>query len=202
MDAHLKKQRAARLAALLCGRGRRWLRALIGATLFCLGFVSCFGADAPVRKEHELKAAFLYNFTKFVEWPTNSFSDNNAPFVVAVAGESPCRAELDKIAKERKVNGRNLVIKSVTTPEAVAGAHALFIPATQDLRVKDWLDAVRNRNVLTVGESDLFRKHGGIINFLLEGEKICFEVNMDEANATPLKVSAQLQKLAKTVRRK
>jgi hypothetical protein len=179
-----------------------WLIILMGFALLGLGSTSTFGAETPALKEHELKAAFVYNFTKFVEWPSSSFRDPNAPFVVAVAGNSPCTAELEKIAKERKINGRQMIIKRVTTFEAAQDAQALFISASEESRSKDWLAAVRGRSVLTIGESELFCKQGGVINFLLEGEKIRFEINIDQAEASGLKVSAQLQKLAKTVLRK
>jgi hypothetical protein len=189
-------------SAVLSSALARWAIMLIGLAMLCPGFGTCLGAETPALKEHELKAAFLYNFTKFIEWPTNRFQNANAPFVVAVAGNSPCTAELEKIAKERKVSGREIIIKRVATAEAVGDAHVLFMPASEDARGKDWLAALRGRNVLTIGESELFGKQGGIINFLVEGEKIRFEVNMDQADASGLKVSAQLQKLAKTVRRK
>lgn len=180
-----------------------WLAGLLGFAILGVGPASsCWSAEAPVLREHALKAAFLYNFTKFVEWPTNSFRDTNAPFVVAVVGNSPCTAELEKIAKERKLNGRNIIIRAVTDVESIQDAQALFIAASADSRLKDWLAAVRGRNVLTIGESELFWKQGGTINFLIEGEKIRFEINMDQAEAAGLKVSAQLQKLAKTVLRK
>jgi hypothetical protein len=180
----------------------RWLIVVIGFAMLGLGSARGFSAETPVLKEHELKAAFLYNFTKFVEWPSSSFRDANAPFVVAVAGNSPCTAELEKIAKERKINGRQMIIRRITTFDGAQDAQALFISASEDSRSKDWLAAMRGRSVLTIGESEFFCKQGGVINFLLEGEKIRFEINMDQAEAAGLKVSAQLQKLAKTVLRK
>jgi hypothetical protein len=180
----------------------RWLNILIGFAMLGLGPARGYGAETRALKEHELKAAFVYNFTKFVEWPSSSFRDTNAPFVVAVAGHSPCTAELEKIAKERKLIGRQMIIKKVATFEAAQNAQALFISASENSRSKDWLAAVRGRSVLTIGESEPFCKQGGVINFLLEGEKIRFEININQAEAAGLKVSAQLQKLAKTVLRK
>lgn len=179
-----------------------WLIFLMGFAVLGSGPTSAFGAETPALKEYELKAAFLYNFTKFVEWPSRSFPDANAPFVVVVAGNSPCAVELEKIAKERKINGRHMLVKRATTFEAAHDAQALFISASEDSRAKDWLSAVRGRSVLTIGESDSFCRQGGIINFVLEGQKIRFEINMEQAETAGLKVSAQLQKLARTVLRK
>jgi hypothetical protein len=179
---------------------KRWAAMMIGLAMLGVCVTVSKGADAS--KEHELKAAFLYNFTKFVEWPTNRFPSANAPFVMAVAGNSSCTAELEKIAKERKVNGRTLVIKTITTAEAVQEAHVLFIPASEDKSVKEWLSAAQRFGVLSIGESEVFGRQGGVINFVLEGEKIRFDLNIGQAETAELKVSAQLQKLARNIRKK
>jgi len=173
---------------------------LIAAVMLCSSATRSPGA-APL-KEYELKAAFLYNFTKFIEWPTNRFANANAPFVVAVAGNSSSTIELEKIATERKVNGRKLIIKTVKTPEDAKDAHVLFVSATEDSRFENWLAAAHGAGVLTIGESESFFKQGGIINFVLEGEKIRFDLNIDQAEAAGLKVSAQLQKLARNINKK
>ena len=178
----------------------RWLSVLVGFVTLCLSAGSGQGAEA--LKEYELKAAFLYNFTKFIEWPTNRFQDAKAPFVVAVAGSSPCTAELEKIAKERKVNGRPLIIKTVKTPEAARDAHVLFVPTSENARLKEWLPSMQGAGVLSIGESEPFLKEGGILNFVLAEEKIRFDLNIDQAEAAGLRVSAQLQKLARSVRKK
>ncbi len=197
---HPNERKADLQSAVLSNAVTRWVVALIGLAMLCLSATSSRGAE--VLKEYELKAAFLYNFTKFIEWPTNRFQDANAPFVVAVAGNSPCTAELEEIAQERKINGRSLIIKLVKTPEAAKGAHVLFVSVSEDARLKEWLTAAHNAGILSVGESEPFFKQGGIINFILEGEKIRFDLNIGRADATGLRVSAQLQKLARSVRRK
>jgi len=179
---------------------KKIITAMLGVALFLFGAGKGNSAETGHPKEYELKAAFIYNFTKFIEWPTNTLGGTNEPFVIAVAGNSPCIAELEQIAKEKKVNGRDLVINTVKTPEAATRAQALFIPASEEARLKDWL--VKNPGLLTIGESDAFIRQGGMINFILEGEKIRFEINMEPVEAARLKISAQMQKLAKTVRRK
>lgn len=201
MHIHSQTSEPDRKAACFSGATMRRLIMLFGLAIFC--GAAGTGQGAEVRfKDYEVKAGFLNNFTKYVEWPTNRFHAPNAPFIVAVAGNSPCKAELELIARERNPQGRGLIIKTVTTPEAAQEAHVLFISASEDSRMKEWLNAVQGRSVLTVGESELFGKQGGMILFLLEGEKIRFELNMDQATAAGLRVSAQLQKVAKSVRRK
>jgi hypothetical protein len=180
----------------------RGLAAVVGSAMFCASVVSCLAADSPGFKEHELKAAFLYNFTKFIEWPTNRFADTNAPFVVAVVDDGPLTTELEQVANSRKVGGRVLIIKQVKAPAEMRGVHMVFFHDLPDSRVKEWLTAAHAAGVLTVGESEAFFKQGGMINFLLEGEKIRFEINVDQTETAGLKISAQLQKLAKSVRHK
>src|SRR4051812_10614388 len=102
-----------RVSSALSSAVARWLAIMLGFAMLGSRLSVCLGAETPALKEHELKAAFVYNFTKFVEWPSSSFRDANAPFVVAVAGNSPCTAELEKIAKERKINGRQMIIRRV-----------------------------------------------------------------------------------------
>jgi hypothetical protein len=178
-----------------------WMAILTGLVGCWLVGGRCVAAESLGTKEYQLKAAFLYNFTKFVEWPTNSFDDPDAPLILAVAGKGPCAAELEQVVKGRTANGRRIVVKMVETPEAAKGAHVLFLPASEDPRIEEWLGAVRNAGTLTVGESEPFAKAGGIIRFLLEGDKVRFEINVDSTEQAGLKISAQLLKLAKTVRR-
>ena len=175
---------------------------MVGLAMLFLGMEKNAGAAEPTSKEHELKAAFLYNFTKFVEWPENSFADASAPFVIGVAGETPCAAQLELIARNRKVNGRTLVIKRLRSPESAKDVHLLFVSASEDARAEKWIASVRNTAALNVGESESFTTRGGAIGLLLEDDKVRFEINISVAEAAGLKVSAQLQKLAKVVRRK
>lgn len=183
-------------------RAKRRVSLLIGIVMFGIGTDRIKSAEITGSKEHELKAAFIYNFTKFIEWPANSFADPNAPFVIAFTGNVRGTAELQQIARERKVQGRVLLIKTIKAAEEARGAQVLYLAAADLPRAKDWLDAVRGAGVLTIGNSESFLDDGGMISFMIEGEKIRFGINMDPADAAGLKVSAQLQKLAKTVRRK
>jgi hypothetical protein len=178
----------------------RWPRAV--AVLLCLlGPVlqASFG-DTP--REYQLKAAFLYNFTKFVEWPASRFADTNSPIVIGVFGKNPFGAELENLVKGRKINDRGIVVRSVGSAADAKAAHLLFVDSTSDDRLAELQGALQGGGVLTVGESTAFARHDGIINFLLEDDKLRFEINMDAADRAGLRINAQLQKLAKTIRRK
>ena len=179
-----------------------WTRVLIALLGCWLGSVNSAGAEASGLKEYQLKAAFLYNFTKFVEWPAACFESTDAPIILGVAGKGPCAAELEQVVKDRAVNGRKLVVKTLATPGDADGVHVLFVPASEDSRLPEWLEATRVAGVLTVGESEAFARADGIIRFVIEGDKVRFEINMSPAEQAGLKISAQLLKLARTVRRK
>ncbi len=172
-----------------CAIGWLWLGLLIAGV----------SGGEPATKEYQVKAAFLYNFAKFVDWPARSFPDANAPIVIGVLGESPFGDELEKLAKGRRINGRPIVVRWVSA-EGARSCHLLFVGAGDEGRfagIKDGLPGV-----LTVGESDGFSRRGGMINFVFEGEKIRFEINVGQAEAEGLKISAQLQKLATKIWRK
>jgi hypothetical protein len=176
----------------------RWRAALVLA--LCL-VAQAGGADVVVTKEHEIKAAFVYNFLKFVEWPEDRFGKTNSPVIIGVVGTSPITAALEITVKDRAINGREIHVKTVETLEGAKASHLLYFPAATDHRADEFLSSVP-AGVLTVGESGGFGNRNGIINFVLEGDKVRFEINVDAAEQAALKISAQLQKLAKTVRRR
>jgi len=159
-------------------------------------------AETSVPKEYQIKAAFLYNFTKFVEWPDSAFADPNKPIVIGVLGPNPFGGELAKAIEGRKVNGRDLVLQTIQKVDDLKAVHVLFIGSEEDRKLAEHLAALKGNPVLTVGETEIFAKRGGIITFSLEGDKVRFEINMESAEQGGLKISAQLQKLAKSVRRK
>lgn len=158
-------------------------------------------ADSAGSKEYELKAAFLYNFTKFVVWPPNRLPGATSPIVIGIYGKNPFGDELAAALRERKVDGRPIVLREIEEPAQASGIHLLFIPGTEDRALEPVLQAVRASSVLTVGESDAFEEQGGIITFVVTGEKLRFAIDMNAAERAGLKISAQLQKLAHRVRR-
>lgn len=181
--------------------GRRQLL-LVLAGLILAGWQTGFSADSAVSKEYQIKAAFIYNFTKFVEWPARSFAGTNSPIVIGVMGRNPFADELEKIAKDHTVNGRVILVKNLTSAAEVETVHLLFINAGEEDRWNEVLKSLRKSAVLTVGESERFAELGGIINFTLQGDKVRLEINLDTMEQAGLKINAQLLKLATVVRRK
>jgi len=180
----------------------RWCMLLLLAGLLLTDEQVAFSADAPVSKEYQLKAAFLYNFTKFVEWPSHRFAQTNSPIVIGVLGRNPFGDELEKIVKDRKVNGRDILVTNITASAGVKAVHMVFISAGEEELWRETLASLRNTAVLTVGESAVFARTGGMINFTLQADKVRFEINQDPAETAGLKLSAQLLKLATAVNRK
>jgi hypothetical protein len=175
-----------------------WL-VLLGLLAF-FGRTSCDAAP-EISKEYQVKAAFLYNFTKFVEWPASRFSDNTSPIVITVLGRNPFGEELNSIVRERKVNGRGLVVKIIDSADEATASHLLFVGADAEDRLSGKMDALQKSGVLTVGESPRFIASGGIINFTLEADKVRFQINPQAGEQAGLKISAQLLKLAVIVRK-
>lgn len=157
--------------------------------------------DAEVSREQQIKAAFLFNFTKFVEWPQERFADDTSPIVIAVLGGNPLGDELAKVVKGRKVNGREIAVMNVTTLEVPPSAHLLFIDPQAEAQFGGMIGRLHAASVLTVGESGHFAALGGIIVFTSAGDKVRFEINQGAAEAARLKLSAYLLKLATVVRR-
>ena len=147
--------------------------------------------------EYRVKAAFLLSFGKFVEWPASAFAGTNAPLVIGVVGRDPFHGDLERIVEGRQISGHPLVIRQIAASSELKECHLLFISASEKPRLKDHLRAVQGASVLTVSETDQFLKAGGIINFVVENEKIRFEINDAAANQVRLKISSKLLALAR-----
>lgn len=158
--------------------------------------------QAEVTKEYQVKAAFLYNFTKFVEWPPDRFADAQRPITIGIVGRNPFGDELAKITGGRKINGRDIVIRLVTSEAEVLSADLIFVSAGEEEHLRDLTAMLQQAGILTVGESPRFAAAGGMITFVLERDKVRFQINQAASEQAGLKINAQLLKLATTVQRK
>lgn len=185
------------------GRGAgecvRWLARALCGWLFLTGFTAGGMAQDSVTKEYQIKAAYLYNFAKFVDWPAQRFANDQSPLVIGVFGQNPFGDELQAIARNHKINGREIVIKPVATVAEAGAVHLLFFSAAEDGHVVETLAGLKGAAVLTVGESEKFTAAGGMITFVREADKVRFEINTAAAEQQGLKISAQLLKLARPV---
>jgi hypothetical protein len=171
------------------------------AQVFVIGVVLflALGARAQSAGEYQVKAAFLYNFAKFIEWPPSSFPDASAPIRICILGRDPFGAELHQIADEKSVNGRKLQVHQLADLRTARTCHILFIASSEKPQLKQTLESLQGADVLTVGDTEGFVEKGGMINFVLENDRVRFEVNQKAAEQAGLKVSSKLLNIAKSV---
>src|SRR5688572_226835 len=178
------------------------MRLPILAALCLLALARGAAADvrAPAADEWQIKSAFIYNFTKFVEWPEAALGGPSQPIVIGVLGEKPLAQQLAAVVAGRNVNGRPIEVRPVRTAAEARATQLLFVSAAEESRYAAMRDELAESPVLTVGETPSFSVTGAI-GFVQEGEKLRFEINVDIAERSHLKISSQLQKLAAAVRR-
>jgi hypothetical protein len=160
--------------------------------LFVCGRVSVWGATVS---ESEVKAAFLYNFAKFVEWPAQAFSSETAPIQVAVLGDEEFTAKLKTLLSDKKAHGRSFDVKRIMNPQEAKTCQIVFVPASESRRAFPVIEATRKLPILTVGESDQFIALGGMINFVFEDNQLRFEINPEPAETAKLQISSKLLRL-------
>lgn len=175
---------------------RSILTLLMALLLFCLPWRTDSAEAVP---SYHVKAAFIYNFIKFIEWPTTAFKDSRTPYIVGVLGKDPFGSDLKNTMSDKTINGRPILVRSVTDPE-IGKCHALFISSSERRRLKSILDQAKGAPVLTIGETEEFAQMGGIINFVIEDNKVRFQINIEAAKRADLKIHSTLLNLAKVIR--
>jgi hypothetical protein len=156
-------------------------------------------AETPALSERQVKALFLFNFAKYVDWPTDAFSSSNAAIVIDVVGEDGFCDEFKRVTGDRTVNGRKVVVKQVEGTTDLKECQILFIGVTDKERLSEILETVKNSAVLTVGETDRFLTLDGMINFTKKENKIHLEINLIPAQRANLKLSSKLLTVADVV---
>ena len=146
--------------------------------------------------EYPLKAAFLYNLVKFVEWPA---ADGNGPIVLGILGQDAFGATVEQVFRGKEVEGRALQIRYVAKPEDLKFCQVIFISEPEKGRLLEILGALKDAHVLTVSEIERFAERGGMVHLIIENTKVRFEVNVDTVSRARLKISARLLQLASVV---
>ena len=157
-------------------------------------------AQGQVSDEYRVKAAFLYNFTKFIEWPTQAFKTSADPIVIGVLGRNPFGDALAAAVAGKTVAGRAFAVRELANPGEIAGCQILFVGSSERKRLSAVLAEVGNAAVLTVGEFDNFTASGGIINFKIESGSVRLQINVEAARRQQLHISAKLLSLAEIER--
>jgi hypothetical protein len=166
---------------------------------FALLNPACLPAQQSNPSEYEVKAAYVYDFGKFVTWPPNVTAAGE--FNICVLGTDPFGATLDAITAGERINGRKIAINRIAKPQEAVSCHILFISSSEESRLKEILATLDKTSVLTVSEISQFTRRGGMIQFIVEANKVRFEVNVTSAERAGLVLSSQLLKVAINVRR-
>lgn len=153
-------------------------------------------AQASPDKEHRVQAVFLFNFAQFVDWPESAFHGPKDPLVVGILGDDPFEDFLDEVVKGESVRDRPIVVKRFKRVEDIKECHVLFIGAKEAAILDGMVGALKERKILTVGESRDFLAQGGMIRFVEEDGKVRFKINLEAVQDAELSVSSKLLKVA------
>ena len=170
---------------------------LLWAAIWTAAASTMDAQQAPT--EYQVKAAYLFNFLKFVEWPDDPTRDSQGRWVIGVVGNSPIAGELTQLVSAKSVNGHELQIKSFQPTEDLRACHILFISASETKRLPSILTALRGSSVLTVGDVENFNESGGMIQFVMEDGRVRFAIDVGATGRARLKISSKLLSLARAV---
>lgn len=179
-------------------RGLRWREAAILAAIVCL-LAGSGARAAQSATEYQVKAAYLFNFLKFVEWPDEPGADPHGKWVIGFVGDTPVSDELARLVEGKNVLGRELQVRKLQVAENLRGCNILFISETEKKRLPAILAALRGSSVLTVGDTDSFIGSGGMVAFVVEDSRVKVAIDVGATGRARLKVSSKLLALAHVV---
>lgn len=175
------------------------IRGLLLFLAFLFVMIQPTGRAYPkVSLEYHVKAAFLYNFTKFVKWPEKAFANAASPIKICILGKSPFGPSLDAI-ENKTVGGRKLLIFEAKSMDDIDDCHVLFISNSSEKEFFGSIERTREKNIFTVGDKKGLARKGCVINFIVVKNKVRFEINTKSAERANLKISSQLLKIARIV---
>jgi uncharacterized protein DUF4154 len=175
----------------------------IAAILAALSIPATGSGATPrsgVTQEYDLKAAFLFNFAQFVEWPIDAFAVSTTPITIGVLGDDPFGAMLDALVAGETIRKRPLLVRRYRSVEQIAACHILFVSSSEASRLDHIAKALAHRSILTVGESKDFAARAGIIGFELSQRRLRLQINLDAAADARLTISSKLLRQARVVR--
>lgn len=170
----------------------RWL--VVGLVVLSLAV-----PRARASSEYEIKAAFLYNFAKFVEWPAEAFASESTPFRIGLLGDGPLPEVLPGLVSREQVRNRPIEIRRLHSKQDLAGCHLLFVSRSETKRLNEFLPAAAKAGLLVVGEDPEFLTQGGMITFVLVDKTVRFDINKAALAQAGLKVSSKLLAIARHV---
>jgi hypothetical protein len=170
---------------------------LLWAGVWIAATRTTFSQESPV--EYQVKAAYLFNFFKFVDWPEDATTNLNGRWVIGIVGENPFGDELAQAVAGKIAQGRLLQVKTFQPTDDLRACHILFISRSEMKRLPSILTALRGSSVLTVADADHFTESGGMIQFLIEEGRVRFAIDVGATSRARLKVSSKLLLLARSV---
>jgi hypothetical protein len=156
-------------------------------------------AQSVGQREYEIKAAYLYNFINYIDWPADALSSAGGTITIGIVGETPFGAAFDPL-NGKQIKGRKLTVKQVASTNDLEQCQIVFICISEKARLSEYLGQLKDAKLLTVSEIDGFAEQGGVINFISERNKVRFEINPEAARRAGLTISSELLKLAKLVK--
>ncbi len=169
------------------------------AVVLFLTFGGTLGSESQVISEYQLKAAFLYNFAKFVEWPEDSFSDSDNVLTIGLLGDDPFGEILDKTVRGKAISGRRFEIRRIRNRDEIGDCHMVFVSRSTETTLDVTLDHLKGLSILSVSDIDDFARRGGMINFVSHDDHISFEINPKAARGAGLNISSKLLRVASVV---
>jgi hypothetical protein len=174
------------------------------ALVMLLAILSCLlnpaNCGAQSATESQVKAAYLFNFLKFVEWPDAPPGELQTKWVIGVIGTSPVGDELSKLVESKNVLGRELLVKTFKSTENLSGCNILFISDSEKKRLPAILASLRGSSVMTVADMDHFIDLGGMVQFVVENERVRISIDVGATGRARLKISSKLLALARAVK--
>ena len=175
-------------------------RSVLAVAALILLSVGVVSAQGPARTEFEIKAAYLFTFGRFVEWPPRPARDD-AGFTICVLGTDPFGAALDSTLADGLMHGKKVVAKRIAKPEDANACHILFISASEERRLTAIVQSLNQTDILTVSDIPQFAMRGGMIQFVATGNRVRFEINLTSAREAGLTMSSELLRVASAVRK-
>jgi len=179
----------------VCEAARRTWLVLVGIFIL-LSPNTCTWAQSTGPSEYEIKAACLYNFAKFIDWPEEAFEDDDQPFSIGILGKDPCGAALQRVVKDKTIGDRKIVIRRTS---GYTSCQLLFISSSESENISRVLEFTEGLHIVTVSELEGFAELGGTIEFFIEENTVRFAINVDGASRAGVKMDPELLRLSTVV---
>ena len=171
---------------------------LLLSVIFTAGF-NCLAQNAQPTK-YQIEAAFIYNFARFVDWPTQAFTDASSPMVIGVLGKNRFGTDIEEMISGKTIRGHPLQFKEYSSLDQATHCHVLFISDSEKSHLAKIISDLGDASILTVSEMDNFVDSGGMINLRVVNDKMRFDINNSAAKSAGLTISSKLLSLAVTVK--